>query len=336
MFVIRPVKPEDLDDLFKLAEVMAPGITTFPPDKSKLIQKIIDSKAAFNLAIDHPGPRSFLLVLEDIKRNRVAGTAGIYSHIGHDTPFYSFKITKQTQINQALGIRVCSKALHLVNDFDGATEVGTLLIHPDYSGLGLGKLLARSRYLLIKTFITLFNEPVFAELRGISDDNNESPFWNSVGKHFFGGISFDKADLLSATTDKQFIADLFPRYPIYVDLLPTEAQEALSKANKKGQAALTMLLNEGFRDEGYVDIFDAGVTVTASFADMRTIRDAQFMQVQPGTVSEQQNKIIIGTTVLTDYRILQTSHYQLEENSLIIPDTLYGQLKLDNNQVVII
>ncbi len=40
MIIIRPVAHSDIDQLFRLATKVAPGITTFPPNKEVLSGKI--------------------------------------------------------------------------------------------------------------------------------------------------------------------------------------------------------------------------------------------------------------------------------------------------------
>ncbi len=48
MLIIRPVETSDIDQLLILAKKVAPGITTFPPNKEVLEQKIVDSKKGFS------------------------------------------------------------------------------------------------------------------------------------------------------------------------------------------------------------------------------------------------------------------------------------------------
>ena len=52
-----------------------------------------------------------------------------------------------------------------------------------------------------------------------------------------------------------------PRHPVYMNLLPQDARDAIGAVHADTLPARTMLEQEGFRYEGYVDIFDAGPTV---------------------------------------------------------------------------
>ena len=67
-----------------------------------------------------------------------------------------------------------------------------------------------------------FGEQVLAELRGVIDDDGNSPFWDAIAGRFFD-MSFPEADDFNAIHGTRFIADLMPRTPIYVALL-TEAR----------------------------------------------------------------------------------------------------------------
>src|SRR3546814_11892990 len=76
--------------------------------------------------------------------------------------------------------------LNLVTDFEGATEVGGLFLHPEKRRDGVGRLLARSRYLFIAMHRRRFGEEVMAELRGRLDEKGSSPFWEGLGEKCFG------------------------------------------------------------------------------------------------------------------------------------------------------
>ena len=123
-----------------LAIEMAPGITTFPPNKTVLTNKINKSCEAFKLTTtDTMTPRDFLLVLRDLSNNKVIGTAGIFTHIGAELPFYSYKrktsdISTQIDAPEAKGLIATSvQTLNLSHDMEGGTEVGTLLLLPSVS-----------------------------------------------------------------------------------------------------------------------------------------------------------------------------------------------------------
>ena len=117
-----------------------------------------------------------------------------------------------------LNVRKDVRTLTLVEEHNGPCEIGSLFLHPDYRRDGNGRLLSLSRFLFMAEHRQRFEPQVIAEMRGVIDDQGRSPFWDAVGKHFFE-IDFPKADYLSMV-NKKFIADLMPRHPLYVPLLP--------------------------------------------------------------------------------------------------------------------
>jgi arginine N-succinyltransferase len=195
-------------------------------------------------------------------------------------------------------------ALILTNEYVGYTEVGTLFLKPDHRGGGAGRLAAQSRYLLMAAAPERFSENVLAELRGVVDDTGRSPFWECLGRHFFR-MDFTEADRLSATTDNQFILDLMPKYPIYVDLLPPEAREVIGRCHSEGVGAYKLLQWEGFQFDRTVDIFDGGPLVAAQRRHIRTIQESRLVTVSPGDVEGDKAGYqgIVSSNSLPDFRV---------------------------------
>ncbi|MFQ5535683.1 MAG: arginine N-succinyltransferase [Sphingomonadales bacterium] len=274
VMVVRPSGPGDLDQVFGLAKRAGTGMTNLPPDRDTLAARIDESRASFAAETSEPGAETYLFVLEDTDTGAIAGTSGIYARIGFGKPFYSYKILQVTQISHELDITVTSRLLHLVNDFTGCTEIGMLFLDPDYRKDGNGRLLGMTRFLMMAEFPERFAELVMAEMRGWFDEKGRSPFWEGLGKHFFG-MAFPKVDYMSAVSNNQFISDLMPKYPIYIDLLAPEAQAVIGKPHTETRPALELLRKEGFRYQEYVDIFDAGPAVQVRLQDIRTVRDSR-------------------------------------------------------------
>ena len=94
-------------------------------------------------------------------------------------------------------------------------------------------------------------------------------------------MPFTQADYLSST-NKQFIAELMPRYPIYTALLSEEARASIGKPHPKTVPALKLLEQEGFSYCQQIDIFDAGPKVTAIKDKIRTIHESQVAKIVTG------------------------------------------------------
>ncbi len=90
------------------------------------------------------------------------------------------------------------------------------------------------------------------------------------------------ADYLTGIGQKSFVAELMPRHPVYVNLLPQDARDAIGAVHEDTKPAQAMLAQEGFRYEGYVDIFDAGPTVECFRDDILAVRQSQLLAVDIG------------------------------------------------------
>jgi arginine N-succinyltransferase len=231
----------------------------------------------------------------------VVGTASILSRIGARWPFYSYKLGRVRHVSQELKRSVSMQILHLVNDLEGASEVVGLFVHPDFRHGGVAALLARSRYLFIAGHRERFSDRIVADIRG-RNVAGHSPFWDAVAKPFFG-TEFDEADRYNAIHGNQFIADLMPRYPVYVAMLPEAAAATIGQAHDASLPAQRMLEAEGFVWEGYVDIFDAGPTLTVRAGDLRTVRDSVMATVQSAPPGEELTAHLIATGNLADFQV---------------------------------
>lgn len=278
MMLFRSARDSDLEGIHQLAKKSGIGLTTLPKNKSLLKERLHWSVSSFNKNVESPGNEYYLFVLEDPITNKIAGTSAIEAKTGFETPFYSYKVSKRTRICHSLNIRSDYEVLSLVNDNQGRTEMCTLFLAPEYRHNHNGLLLSKSRFLFMADHFPRFADIVIAEMRGISDENGISPFWENVGKHFFH-MAFVDADQLTISTNKQFIADLMPRNPIYVKLLSEAAQQVIGKPHQSTIPALNILLNEGFRYNNYIDIFDAGPTIEAPITDIRTIQQSRIVTV---------------------------------------------------------
>ena len=280
MLVVRPAVPADYDALMDLAVLSGRGFTSLPEDEPTLRSRLELSKASFAGEVAPP-EAWYTLMLEDAATGAVEGVAGVKASVGLKRPFFSFRVVTLAQSSPTLEMRFDHQALVLVNECAGWSEVGSLFLRPEKRKGGAGRLLAQSRYMLIGIEPQRFAEMVLAELRGWFDDDGVCPFWEHVAHKFFR-LEFDEADLMSASTNGQFILDLSPRHPIYTGLLPEAAARSIGRVHRDGEAARTMLEREGFRYQGLVDLFDAGPTMGAPRDEIRTVKEARRLTVRLG------------------------------------------------------
>jgi arginine N-succinyltransferase len=243
------------------------------------------------------------------------------------------------QASHAADKRFDLDALVLTNEFVGYTEVGTLFLKPSFRGGGAGRLAAQSRYLLMAAAPERFGEMVLAELRGVVSEDGETPFWDAIGKHFFR-MSFADADKLSATSDNQFILDLMPKYPIYIDLLPPEAREVIGRCHADGVGAMKLLEWEGFRFERTVDIFDGGPSVSAKVKDIRAVRESKVLRTgvsqktpEPD-YNDKQGLLLVSNRQYSDYRVLLVNEKAAGDDTLWLTQQQADILQLNEGDLL--
>jgi arginine N-succinyltransferase len=273
MVIVRPVSIADLDQLLELANQAGVGLTTLPSDRDLLKRRILKSQRSIDNIPERPGGESYMFVMQDAETKKIVGASGVVSKVGGFEPFYAYRIENQPLDSDFLKVHRQISVLHLVREHDGPAEVGSLFLSPDYRKKDHGRFLQLVRFLFIAEYPQAFEPEVVSELRGIIDHNGHSAFWDAVGRHFFG-IAFPQADYLSVV-NKKFIADLMPRHPIYVPLLPPEAQRVIGKVHESSRPALKNLEAEGFTFNNLVDIFDAGACVSCPRDDIRTVRHSR-------------------------------------------------------------
>lgn len=271
MHVLRPIRETDLPALVALARSIDGGLTTLPPNDAFLQERIDESLRAFRPRVAKPGAEFYLFVLEDTVTGEVVGTSGICARVGGFDPFYSYEVRTERFTHPPLQIDKTVPVLHLKAVHAGPSEIGSLFLRADCRRGGLGRLLSLARFLFMADQPRRFTATVIAELRGYVDAQGRSPFWEAVGRKFFEH-DFYTADALSGLGNKQFIADLMPRHPIYANLLPAEVQAVIGKVHHDTQPALALLQQEGFGPTDEVDIFDAGPQLRAEVAQLRSVR----------------------------------------------------------------
>lgn len=274
MLVVRPSELSDLDALIALAEMAGPGFTSLAVGANVLEERLKKSVQSFRSADQVSPDHIYLLMLEDSKTGKVVGMSAIKAQIGIKDPFFNFRILRIGRKSNVTNKRYDMEVLMMVNEYNGATEVGSLYVLPEMRGTGAGRLISQARYMLMAAKPARFAENVISELRGHVDEDGNSPFWEAIGRKFFQ-MDFTEADHFSAEQDSQFILDLMPRYPIYVELLPESAREVMGQTHPAGVGAKKFLEAEGFRYTGMIDIFDGGPSMSAPLTDIRTVKDSR-------------------------------------------------------------
>ena len=210
MMLIRPVEFTDLKALQLLAKQTGSGLTTLPDNIDLLQEKIELSKLAFTKDVKEPGKEYYLFILEDSNTGIIVGTSALAATVGLSEAFYTYRLGTVVHTSPKLNVHNIINTLYLGNDYTGTTEICTLFLDPDYRKGGNGQLLSRCRFLFMAMHQHRFADKVIAEMRGVSDESGDSPFWDALGNHFFS-MKFTDADALSGEGKNQFIAELMPK-----------------------------------------------------------------------------------------------------------------------------
>lgn len=318
MMIVRHAAHRDLDDIYRLAQRAGEsgiGLTSLPQNKEILAERITRTTRTLD-GLSEKCEASYLFVLEDTSIHKIVGVSAIEVAVGLNEPFYNFRVAKQVHASKALNVYKTLDTLFLSNDHTGCSELCTLFLDPEYRKNQNGKFLSKVRFLFIAAFRSFFEERLIAEMRGFSDQNGQSPFWDSLGYLFFN-MDFAAADYLSGVGQKAFIAELMPRFPVYVDLLSSEAREVIAEVHPHTLPAAKVLMSEGLKYQGYVDIFDAGPTLEANTAELRAVKESRLLKVKlTEQVESTETHFLVANDQYQDYAVLLINNKVDESETL--------------------
>jgi arginine N-succinyltransferase len=277
MFFVRPIARDDLPAVLALSERTGTGLTSLPANRERLAERIERSLASFAGTAER-ADACYAFVLVDGAADRVVGIAAIEAAVGLREPWYNYRVGTLVHASRALDVYTSAPTLFLANDHTGHTELCSLFVDQAHRRGGNGPLLAKSRLVFIAEFAERFAPKVIAELRGKLDAEGRSPFWEGLGRHFFA-MEYSTADYLTGIGQKSFVAELMPRHPVYVNLLPEATRAVIGEVHDDTRPARVLLEQEGFRYEGYVDIFDAGPTLECFRDDIGAVRASAVLPV---------------------------------------------------------
>ncbi len=315
MLVVRPAQIDDVQPLFDLIQLSELGLSTLKISMDRLTERVKESIQAFSQPTATPKGQPYVFVMEDLTHGKIVGTSAIYSKVGGFQPFYSYEIKTEIKESQDLGVRKEIPFLNLYKTHNGPTEIGSLFLSPDYWGSGHGRLLSLSRFLFMANFPERFEDETIAELRGIVHADGNCPLWNALGSHFFQ-IEYPRAETLTLES-KKFIAELLPTHPIYIPLLPKEAQDALGQVHDRTKPALHMLEQEGFQFRNLVDIFDGGPTVQCQTSEIRTIKQSRVCRVASIQKKVKGQKLLVANCELNFRATLGTVQLDDDDGAVI-------------------
>src|SRR5262249_628356 len=148
MFLIREAFPDDLEQLLGVARHL--DTVNLPNDRGILERLIGLSRRSFGGEIE-VFKRPHLVVLADLaSRPPLLGPALLQARHGpRRAPHIFFEVQEDERYSETLDRHFRHHVLRIGYNFDGPTEIGGLILLPEYRGRhsGLGKLLSYVRFL---------------------------------------------------------------------------------------------------------------------------------------------------------------------------------------------
>jgi len=319
VFIIRPVKETDLEQLLVLAAETGPGMTSLPADPELLGKKIRNSVNSFKIEPIKPGEESYMFVLEE--GGRLRACSAISAKIGGFELFYSYEIKTAQHKSEALQVDKRIEYLELITEHDGPTIISSLFVDPSERGKHYGKYMTLVRFLFMASFRQRFEDRVIAEMRGYIDPDGKSPFWEATVRHFMD-MDFIRADYLSVK-DKGFIADLMPHYPLYIPLLSSTVRDAIGAVHDETLSALRFLETQGFKWDRHVDIFDAGPRIASATDEIKAVRESVSAKADIAFAGGNSSKLCLITNTNLDFRavVAALEYFPADNRAMIDSDT---------------
>lgn len=280
MFVVRPVATSDIPALEAMAAGLTPGVHTLPRTRKTIERAVERSIASFAVQPDMPVEESYFFVLESAADQSIAGTAAISATAGSSGTFFAFRNDVLSQVSRDLNISHNVHALTLCSDLTSHSQLSSFYLR-DRRGAGAeAVLLSRTRLLFAAVAPQRFSEKFFASMSGITDTEGRSAFWEALGRKFFQMDFLEAERMIEGARNRTLIVELMPHYPVYVPLLPGDAQAAMGQVHAEGELPFNILSEEGFEPDEYVDIFDGGPILQAHKNALRS-----FSHSMPRTVA---------------------------------------------------
>ncbi len=317
MIIFRPIRQADFDQFCSLASQAHLGFYTLPKDKRLLEQRLITSLESFAVNVELPKREIYTFVAEEMNSHKLVGVSAIIATAEGKEPLYFFRRERLAVHSHHPAVVPHVEILSGVSYVRGPSEVCSLFVLPEYRKVGCGKLLSLARFLFISCFPRRFTGSLFAELRGPIGEDDSSPFWEGLGRHFFNMPLNQIHEMLHY--GRSFISDFLPKYPIYVSLLPEQVQRAIGAVDTHTQGALSLLSRQGFSATDEIDIFDGGPKLRAQKEEIHAIKKSVRLTVTDiqKTAYTAENEVLISNTRL-DFRACVAKFKKLDDQKACI------------------
>ena len=200
------------------------------------------------------------------------GCIRIRRNIGLDQPRYWYHVGCVVHAAADLGLFHRQQTLLLGSDHTGCTELADVATHDQQLDASqrrmLTRLLVRGALLILhrdhlmraslaNPALTALTNKIIAGLPGLSDAEGVAPFWQGLGRHFYGG-DIRLAQARFGALWLTHVAALLPRHPLVASLLNESAQAAIGGVHPEAALLQEALTECGLRAGEHVNLYDAG------------------------------------------------------------------------------
>jgi arginine N-succinyltransferase len=292
-YEIRAATLADEDRLYELSQFL--DSVNLPHDRDAIRRILTQSERSFRGDITDPRHREYVFVLEDLDTHRAAGTSLIVAQLGRrDAPYIYFDVRIEERYSATLDRHFSHDVLSIGYSYDGPTEIGGLVVHPDArrAPQKLGMLISYVRFLFLAMHRDSFQRRVLAELLPPLEPDGTSHLWEAVGRHFTN-LTYREADRLSKQ-NKEFIRGLFPDGDIYVSLLSPQAQSVIGRVGPQTRGVEKLLRRIGFRYWNRVDPFDGGPHFIAEMDEISLVQRVRRTRPVEGVPSPRAPRALVA------------------------------------------
>ncbi len=258
-------------------------------------------------------------------------------HAQHGTekePHFFLRVSSEHKYSQTINTGFVHGTLRLGLDTNGPTEIGGLVVSPEYRGNTnkLGKQISFVRFLYMAFNQSKFKEQIHSELMPPFDSSGKSPLWEAIGRRFMN-MDYYEADKLSRS-NKEFILSLFPSDNIYMTLLPYEARNSIGKVGKDTEPVKAMLEKIGFQYMNEVDPFDGGPHYRSKLTNIKPVQESfEFRPIissETITEEEQDYLISIPTTDHPFFAFKTKGIVDPQKKTISLPKEIFNKFELNS------
>ena len=337
-FEIRAAVLGDEEQLLYVARHL--NSVNLPNDRDSIHEIVSLSHKSFTGEIKDPRLRQYVFVLIDRVKEQIVGTSMIVSQLGRrGAPYIYFDVIDEERYSATIDRHFYHTLLRIGYSYDGPTEIGGLVIMPDYRRASdrLGTFISYVRFLFLAAHRAWFQTEVLAELMPPLEPDGTSHLWEALGRRFTG-LSYAEADRLSKK-NKEFIKGLFPEGVIHATLMSEDAQKVIGKTGLQTRGVEKLLKRIGFRYAHRVDPFDGGPHFTARMDEISLIANTRRTKAdRPFTplVSDTKAIVAIEATEAPFFRAMLGPVRDEGARGIAVDDEIWESLALHHSSPVVV